>query len=145
MAYRKIAEVVADPTLPSTSLEIDGITYSLCFDLRAMAEAQQYFKRQGHEVNLLQALPNIDLDSCLVIFPCIVHKYHPELSWDEAQKLITLATLYPIATKIGEAWQAGVPEKEAPEENPPEAVPDQASPAISTGSDSGASPATTSN
>jgi hypothetical protein len=130
--HRKIAEAVVDPTMPSTPLELDGKTYNLCFDLRAMAEAQQFFKRPtyddkgkiikpGNDVNLLAALPNIDLDSVMVIFPCIVHKYHPELSFEEAQALVTLATVYPIATAIGEAWRAAVPDKaeEAPAVNPP--------------------------
>jgi hypothetical protein len=124
MAYRKVAETVADPTLPSTPLEIDGKTYDLCFDMRAMAEAQQHFKRQGHEVNLLAALPNIDLDSCLVIFPCIVHKYQPDLTWEEAQGLVTLVTVYAIAAKIGEAWENATPKKEAPEVNPPQPEPE---------------------
>ena len=124
MAYnRRVAETVADPTLPSTPLEIDGKTYSLCFDLRAMAEAQQHFKQAGHHVNLLAALPNIDLDSCMVLFPCIVHKYHPELSWEEAQSLVTLISVFKIAGKIGEAWLNAAPKKEAPEGNPPQGEP----------------------
>lgn len=118
---RKIANTAADPTLPKTPIEIAGKTYFLCFDLGALAEAESHFDAQGHEVNLLRALPRINLANARIVFPCAIHKFHPEIDFFQAQKLLTFENMWLVAEAIGEAWKAAIPEAEAKSEtgNPP--------------------------
>ena len=118
---RKVAGTPADPTLPKTPITIDGVEYNLCFDLGALAEAEAALNREGHSVNLLAALPNINLSNTRLIFACAIRKFHPLLAFDEAVALVTLGNVYAVATTIVEAWQAAMPEPE-PEPVPTEAV-----------------------
>lgn len=115
---RETAGTPADPTLPKTPVEIGGVTYQLCFDLGALAEAEAELLRQGHEVNLLRALPVLNLSSVREIFPCALKKFHPELAFEHAQALVTLRSVYTIAGAILAAWEAANAE---PSPDPPEA------------------------
>jgi hypothetical protein len=120
---RKIANTESDPTLAKTGIEIEGKTYNLCFDLGALAEAEAQFIREGHDVNLLRALPELNLSNVRIVFPCAIHKFHPDLSFKKAQALITLQNVYTVAAAVAGAWQSAVPEapKEKVEaENPPQ-------------------------
>lgn len=118
---RKVANTVADPTLPKTPIEIGGKTYFLCFDLGALAEAEQHFMRQGLDVNLMRALPGANLNSIRVLFPCALHKFHPEILFADAQAMITILNVYKVGETIQDAWNSAVPETEAKTEtaNPP--------------------------
>lgn len=106
---RKIAQTVLDPTLPKVPIEIDGKQYFLSFDLGALAEAKWHFAKQGHTVNLLQALTALDIDNLMVIFPCAVHKHHPELSFEDAQRLLSIPVLYAVAAATAAAWRESMP------------------------------------
>lgn len=110
---RKIAHTEADPTLPKTSIEIEGNTYNLCFDLAALAEAEMHFSAQGHDVNLLVALPSMNLNSVRVVFPCAIHKFHPEVGFAQAQAMITMKNMQQIGMAIVQAWGYAIPEPEA--------------------------------
>ena len=110
MAKRKIVNTPADPTLPKTPIEINGQVYNLCFDLGALAEAESALIAEGHDVNLLQALPVLNLSSVTVIFACAIQKFHPEIGYEQATKLITFPTLYIVAGAIQAAWAASLPE-----------------------------------
>lgn len=112
MKQRKVAGTAIDPTLPKTPIEINGKTYDLCFDLGALAEAEQALNREGHHVNLLAALPVLNLTNVRVIFAAAIRKFHPEISYDEAVGMITFLNLYAIANIIAEAWKAALPEPE---------------------------------
>jgi hypothetical protein len=119
--HRKIANTVADQALAKTPIEIDGRTFNLCFDLGALAEAEMHFNQQGHDVNLLRALPQLNLSNVRIVFPCAAHKFQPSLGFKEGQSLITLQNVYSVAAAIAGAWKAAVPEAEAKKEteNPP--------------------------
>lgn len=112
MAKRHIANTPADPTLPSTPIEINGVTYHLCFDFGALAEAEADFNRQGHRVNLLTALPELNLVNTRILFAASVHKYHPELRFEQAIALVTFRNVYAVVQKISEAWNEAMPEPE---------------------------------
>jgi hypothetical protein len=109
---REIAHTVADPTLETTEVEIKGKKYTLCFDLGAIAEAEFHFMKQGKEVNLLAAFPNMSLWAVRMIFPCAIHRFHPELTFEAAQKLVTLPVLYAVWPFINLAWKQSIPEPE---------------------------------
>lgn len=109
---RKTAQTIADPTLKTTEIAIDGVKYTLCFDLGALAEAEMHFRRNGEKVNLLAAFPEVSLSSVLTIFPCAVHKFHPGLGFKEAQAIIekSLPAIYAVGPFIMAAWSQSMPE-----------------------------------
>jgi hypothetical protein len=120
MSKRKIAGTVADPTLPKTPIEIDGKNYLLCFEYAALAEAEHAFQLEGHDVNLLQALPNPGMHNTGVLFAAAVRTYHPELGFEGARALVNLGNVYAIAVALQDAWKKALPETKT--ENPPQAV-----------------------
>lgn len=119
MTARKVANTPIDPTLQKTPITIGGVTYNLCFDLGSLAEAEQTLNRAGHNVNLLYALPNLNLANVRVIFGAALRAFHPEVTFEQAMDLITFHNLYAIANAVSEAWTAALPE---PEPVPMEAV-----------------------
>lgn len=119
MSKKKIANTVSDPTLPKTPITLDGTEYFLCFDLGALAEAEQAFLREGHNVNLLAALPVLNLTNARVIFAASIRKFQPEISYEEAVAMVTLKNVFVIANTIYDAWNQSQPE---PETLPTQAV-----------------------
>src|ERR1700761_548199 len=120
---RKFSGTAADPTLPKTPVTLDGVEYNLCFDYRALAEAESAFKKEGYSPNLLVSLYDFSLEGVLLAFPCAVRKFHPELGWAGAQALVTIGTANIIANAIADAWLASQPKpKDEPAlpGNPPE-------------------------
>jgi hypothetical protein len=115
-APRAIAGTAADPTLPRTPVEVDGKIYDLCFDLGALAEAETAINREliretpPRTVNLLLAMPVQNLANVRVMFAAAVRTFHPELSFDEAQKLLRMDNVYPVAIKVRDAWLGAQPE-----------------------------------
>jgi hypothetical protein len=87
-------------------VEIDGKPYRLSFEFGALAESERFFQQKGHKFNLIFALPDLALESIRVVFPCAAHKHHPELTWEAAQALVSMQSIYPIATAIRQAWNA---------------------------------------
>jgi hypothetical protein len=112
MKHRNIAGTIADATLPKTPIEIGGVTYQLCFDLGALAEAETAINAElsaagrGDFVNLLYALPAQNLANTRIVFAAAVRTFHPELSFDAARKLVELPDLYAVALKVRQAWEA---------------------------------------
>lgn len=116
---RKIANTAADPTLPKVPILINGAEYYLCFDFGALAEAKHHFVKQGHRINVMQAMLQVDIDNLMVLFPCAIHKFHPELSFEDAQKLLSLPVLFAVGTALADAWAQSQPApKNAVEANP---------------------------
>jgi hypothetical protein len=120
---RKVAETVADPTLATTSMELKGKQYTLCFDMGSLAEAEMHFRRAGENVNLLNAIPDPTvLSNVLIVFPCAVHRFHPELSFKDAQDLImgNYPAVLACAIFIMQAWNQAVVEPDpASADSPP--------------------------
>jgi len=120
MKKRKIANTVADSTLPKTPITIGGKTYNLCFDLGALSEAETLINAEliranrSDLINLLFALPVQNLANTRKIFACGIRTFHPELSYEEALKLLTVDALYEAATAIRLAWTAANPEAKDP-------------------------------
>jgi hypothetical protein len=112
---KKIEEVspaVTDQSAPDVSkipVEINGKTYNLCFEFAELAKAERLFKAQGNRVNLLQSLPEFSFESLREVFPCAAHRFHSELSFQEAQDLVTLQSVYSIALAVAAALGANDP------------------------------------
>lgn len=115
MSKRKVAETPIDPTSAGVPIKLAGVTYTLCFDLAALAEAEDHFASEGHEVNLLMALPVLNIGNVRRVFPCALHKHQPNITFLDAQRMITLDNLHQIANAIAAAWLAAAPEAK-PEE-----------------------------
>ena len=115
---RSVAATAVDPTLPKTPVKIGAKIYDLCFDLGALAEAETYFRQQGIDVNLLEALPGYTLAHVRTLFPCALRTFHPEISFEDAQKMITMPVLYVVAAANGAAWKESLPEPESHPEEP---------------------------
>jgi hypothetical protein len=99
-------ETAAGLDLANMPVEIDGKEYILSFAFSDLAEAERFFQRKGKQFHLIFALPDLSLESIRVVFPCAAHTHHSELSWEAAQALVTMQSVYPIATAIRQAWDA---------------------------------------
>ena len=99
-----VATDSAEPDLSRIPVEIDGKTYDLCFEFAELAKAERFFRSQGHKLSLLVALPELSLESVREVFPCAARTFQPDLTWEQAQALVTLESVYPIATAIVQAW-----------------------------------------
>lgn len=127
-AVRQIAGTVADPTLPKTPVTVGGKTYNLCFDLGALAEAEDAINaqraREGREpINLLADLPAQSLGSIRRLFAASVRVFHPEISYDAALELLQVADVYAVGDAVMEAWKVSTrgPAAEQPKSDPTEA------------------------
>lgn len=112
MTKRKIAGSIIDPTLPKTPITIDGKEYNLCFDFGALAEAEAAFNAQGYAVNLLAALPSLNLSSTRIIFAASLRNFQADIDYKDAVKLVTLKNVYTIADAVINAWKEALPEPE---------------------------------
>jgi hypothetical protein len=108
MARKKETTPTATETRPvaTTPIQIKGETYELCFDVLELANAERHFRNQGHAVNLMFTLPELTLSGVRDSFPCLVHRSRPELSFEDAQALVDMQSVYPIATAIVQALNA---------------------------------------
>ncbi len=118
---------VPDPTQPTADVVIDGEIYRLCFDIMALAEAEEALIKQGHNICLLVELPRLTIRSVLITFAAAVHKYHPEMTFEGVVKLLTPPHLTAAANAIVACWEKCRAPKEQkadgsgePLPNPPE-------------------------
>jgi hypothetical protein len=86
-----------------TPVEINGKTYDLCFDFKALAFAERELKRQGHRFSLLLSLFAFDMQGIQDSFPALLFTHHSEISFEEAQAMVTLKTMDDIALAIAGA------------------------------------------
>lgn len=105
-----------DPTLPKTPIIINDETYNLCFDFGALALAEAALNEQGHTVNLLAALPQLNLANTRIIFAAALHAFHPDIAFEQAVGMVNFGNVYLIAGAIADAWEASLP---APKQDKP--------------------------
>ncbi|MBB6144716.1 hypothetical protein HNQ77_002672 [Silvibacterium bohemicum] len=120
MPKRKVADTPADPTLPTFPIQIDGTTYTLCLDFAALAEAESALQRAGHDVCILRHMPSLSFELVKAFFVCGVQRFHPDLAFEDASKLVRLDTVWLIAKCIDIAYAMAMP---ATDEKPGEAQP----------------------
>jgi hypothetical protein len=118
---KKIAHTPADPTLQKIPFEIAGTTYSLCFDYGALAEAEAALNLEGHNVNLLMALPIPTLSTIRPLFAAALRTFHSEVSFEDATAMVTLANATLIGNLVVNAW---ISSRAEPEPVPTSAVPE---------------------
>ena len=105
MKKKNASKTVTLPTdLSKTPITIADKTFNLCFDMEALSDAEEFFNMRGANINLLRSLSSLGLKSVRNVFPCALHTYHPEISFKEAQKLLTIQAAYEVAAAVVAIW-----------------------------------------
>lgn len=107
-----------DPTQPTTDVTLGDKTYTLCFNYRALAEAEAALRKQGHDVNLLAAMADLNFSTLPVIIAAGAHKHHPDVTLAEVEDHIHMGNVYEAAAAVQAAWLQSMPKVE---ENPTDA------------------------
>jgi hypothetical protein len=110
LAERELAP--PDPTQPTADVVIDGETYRLCFDVLALAEAEEQMVKEGNKnLCLLVELPRMTI---LISFTAAARKYQPWLTYEDVVELITPPHLITAANGIYDCWEKCRAPKEKP-------------------------------
>jgi hypothetical protein len=122
LAERELAP--ADPTQPTADVVINDETYRLCFDMQALAEAEEQLIREGHTVCLLVEMNKVTIRSTQIMFTAAARKYQPFLSFEDVAELLsTPKELLKACAAIYDAFNKSAAPTEKPvegaEENPP--------------------------
>ena len=115
MPKKSVAGTGADPTITFVPLIIDGQKYSMCFSFNAFAEAES-----TTGCNLLKGIEsfeNLTATQLRGLCYASLTVAHPDITLEEAGKLIRFDTIGLVAMAIGKAYMASIPEKktETPE------------------------------
>lgn len=110
-------KVKPDPTEPTVSVTIKDVEYRLTFDFESLAQAEYELNAEGHNVNLLACMPIPTLSTIRPLFAAAVRKYHPDLDYDAAIRLVTPINAQVIASSLLNAWNNFLPEKDDSEGN----------------------------
>lgn len=116
---KKPAAETIEPTVDATTVVIGEKVYRMCFDLGSLAEAEHAMVEAGHEVNLLYALPKVNLESTRILFAASLQRYHSELGFEERLDLLTLPYVLVAANAIADAWTRSIPKTDG-KANPPQ-------------------------
>jgi hypothetical protein len=100
-----IIQAVAFHMWPAETEETREANQNLTFDFEALADANAYF---GGRTGLVQTCVGgaFTLSHVCRIFPCALHRFRPELSPDEALKLMTRPSVIAVLVSLGLAQQA---------------------------------------
>jgi hypothetical protein len=102
MTTQKIRGAVAVASLPRTPVMIGGRKYDLCFDIFALYRAEASInaayaqEKLPDRIRLADAFGDWNIENVRTVFAAAVRTFHPELSFDEARRLL----LTP-----GDAWR----------------------------------------
>jgi hypothetical protein len=114
--------MTSNPVASVTKLELAGVTYSLIFDLEAVAVAEDLTGKP-----LLTGLRQIDINTPTIslvrnmLFACL-HANHPEITLFGVKVLVTRANIWEVWTVVLNAWTAGLAEPDPDNaENPTKA------------------------
>lgn len=108
----------SDPTTPYVEVEFGEQHLKLTFDYRALAFAEETLRKQGHKVNLLNALCDLNLTTVPVLFAAAAHHYQPEISLDYVLSKITAGNVVSAREAIVTAWYVSLPENQRPKLEP---------------------------
>ncbi len=100
-----------NPAWPYTEIVIDGTTYKMVFDYAALAQAEDYLLRQGHEVNILVPMLRRTFSSLRVLFAVSLVAYHPDLDFSETQNWVTKENILEVIQAVDAAWNEAMPKE----------------------------------
>ena len=106
---------VLDPTLPFTPVTINGKEYRICFNFSALAKAEARLNRAGHDVTILTAMPNFrQMEALTALFAASLGAYHPELTFEDAEALLTFSNVYDVMIAVRAEIKQAFPDPPAP-------------------------------
>lgn len=101
--------VTANPVLPFQEINIEGITYKMCFDFGALADAETRMIAKGIDVNLNFCLPRLNFANTRILFAASLMAYHPEIDPVVAMGWVSPHNNLEILNAILDAWKQSVP------------------------------------
>jgi hypothetical protein len=106
-----------DPTLPKVELKLGNETFFLCFTFAAIAQAEAKLRALGMQINMLHALDLSSMDATRIVplLYAALATHQPDLSFEDAAKLVTLKNLGSIFGGIARAYEASLAEPSAGE------------------------------
>ena len=105
------AKALKKPEKPFYTVEIEGKRYRLCLEYNELADAELAFAKQGQRVNLLLSLAGgVNLRNTRSLFAAGLWYYHPEITYTEACKLLTVPYGLMVGAIIASALTEGLPE-----------------------------------
>lgn len=114
-SVRSITPIPVDPTIETTDVVIGDKVYRMCFDLRSLAIAEEKLVGEGHNVNLLVALPRMDkIVNIRILFAASIQRFHPEIDFEDGLNLLNISNIYKVANAIASAVEKSmsVPDKD---------------------------------
>jgi hypothetical protein len=124
LAERELAP--PDLTQPTADVVIGDDIYRLCFDMQALAEAEEQLIKEGWHGCLLLEMNRVTLRSTLITFTAAARKYQPWLTFEDVVELLSGPNeLLIAASAISDAWNKSAAPTEKPgegadaDENPP--------------------------
>lgn len=108
----------SDPITSFVEVEFGNQKLRLTFDYRALAFAEETLREQGHKVNLLNALCDLNLTTVPVLFTAAALHFHPEMSLDYVLSKITAGNVVSAREAIVAAWYISLPEDQRPKFEP---------------------------
>lgn len=106
--------------LLTSTVDIKGKTYTLCFDTRALIKAEHDLREQGHDVNLQRSLPVLTLENTVIVFAAAVRRFHPEITFDDAIDLVSMRYYMAVGNAVLAAWEKCLAEPEESDVGPRE-------------------------
>lgn len=115
MARRdSVAGTVADPVVEYATLEVDGLTYSLCWDFNAIAEAEKIVDGNlMHGIGALIAPNGSGMTAVQTrgLLYAAMRKAHINVTLKEAGHLIRIDTIVDVNNAIVKAYTLSLPPK----------------------------------
>ncbi len=70
-------------------VDLSGTRYRLTTSLSELANAEEYYNRQGRMLNVLHSFAALNLATTRTLWVCALYRYQPEIGYDEAMALLT--------------------------------------------------------
>lgn len=107
-----------DPTSPPVTIQLGDREYKLTFDLVTLTAAEQMMREQGHTVNLLNALGDINLSTLPVLLTAAALHYQPDTKLEDIRAKITMSNLISAKEVLIYTWLMSIPEADRPKLEP---------------------------
>lgn len=123
MTTRRKPEAI-DPTVPFTPIDINGVTYKMCFDIRSLILAERKLNeavRVGDpKIDIAVTFRELNLENTCILFAASLQRFHPEISFDDALNLITMPVVSRVTNAVVAAWVAALPQPDPEEKQNPQ-------------------------
>jgi len=107
----KLAAVRQSEVRPEVAITLHGVSYRLCFSFGALRAAQEKFREQGNNINMLFALDfsRVGPKELPALFYAAAFQQHPELCYEEAERLVDFGTWEAVFCALVDAYLLAMP------------------------------------